>query len=93
MSFLKHRLHVTRFIAGVIALILVSTGVLALGYRNPSVSPVTDGVASAGMTDTSGPHAIFFNPGAAGKRRFKVVPSIGVLSLEEGQIEGRIVPL
>ena len=36
---------------------------------------------------------LFFNPGAAGKRRFKVVPSIGFLELEDGRVEGRIVPL
>ncbi len=36
---------------------------------------------------------LFFNPGAAGKRRFKVVPSIGFLTLEQGKVEGSIVPL
>ena len=35
----------------------------------------------------------FFNPGAAGKRRFKVVPSIGVLELDSGRVEGRILIL
>ena len=36
---------------------------------------------------------LFFNPGAAGKRRFKLLPSIGVLTLEEGRAEGTLVPL
>ena len=36
---------------------------------------------------------LFFNPGAAGKRRFKVVPSIGYLTLEEDRVEGKIIPL
>ncbi len=36
---------------------------------------------------------LFFNPGAAGKRRFKVVPSIGLLELEPGRVQGRILPL
>ena len=36
---------------------------------------------------------LFFNPGAAGKRRFKVVPSIGFLKLENGKVDGKIVPL
>ena len=36
---------------------------------------------------------LFFNPGAAGKRRFKVVPSIGFLELEAGRVEGKIIPL
>ena len=35
----------------------------------------------------------FFNPGAAGKRRFKVVPSIGLLELEPGRVAGRILVL
>ena len=35
----------------------------------------------------------FFNPGAAGKRRFKVVPSIGLLDVGPDQIEGRILVL
>ena len=35
----------------------------------------------------------FFNPGAAGKRRFKVVPSVGLLELEPGRVEGRILVL
>ena len=35
----------------------------------------------------------FFNPGAAGKRRFKVVPSIGLLNVGPGRVEGRILVL
>ena len=35
----------------------------------------------------------FFNPGAAGKRRFKVVPSIGLLEVGTGLVEGRILVL
>ena len=36
---------------------------------------------------------LFFNPGAAGKRRFKVVPSIGTLELKGGRVQGTIIPL
>ena len=43
-------------------------------------------------TEQLGP-LIFFNPGAAGKRRFKVVPSIGLLDLSPKRIEGRILVL
>lgn len=35
----------------------------------------------------------FFNPGAAGKRRFKVVPSIGLLDVSPGRVQGRILVL
>ena len=38
-------------------------------------------------------NVLFFNPGAAGKRRFKVVPSIGLLELETGRARGTIVTL
>ena len=36
---------------------------------------------------------LFFNPGAAGKRRFNTVPSIGILDLDGGQTEGTIILL
>ena len=36
---------------------------------------------------------LFFNPGAAGKRRFKVVPSIGFLELADGRVDGKIISL
>ena len=35
----------------------------------------------------------FFNPGAAGKRRFKVVPSVGLLDITSERVEGRILVL
>ena len=34
---------------------------------------------------------LFFNPGAAGKRRFKVVPSIGILKLNRESVHGTII--
>ena len=36
---------------------------------------------------------LFFNPGAAGKRRVKVVPSIGFLELDDGRVNGTIAAL
>ncbi len=36
---------------------------------------------------------LFFNPGAAGKRRFKVIPSIGFLTLTRTGVEGVVTPL
>lgn len=36
---------------------------------------------------------LFFNPGAAGKRRFKVVPSIGFITLSESDIRASITLL
>jgi putative phosphoesterase len=36
---------------------------------------------------------LFFNPGAAGKRRFKVVPSIGILKLNRESVHGTIIPI
>lgn len=43
-------------------------------------------------TEQRGP-LTFFNPGAAGKRRFKVVPSIGLLDVGPDRVEGRILAL
>ena len=36
---------------------------------------------------------LFFNPGAAGKRRFKIIPSIGLLLLKDSIVESEIVTL
>ncbi len=36
---------------------------------------------------------LFFNPGAAGKRRFKTVPSVGLLDIDPGGVKGRILTL
>ncbi|MEE2880816.1 MAG: metallophosphoesterase family protein [Chloroflexota bacterium] len=36
---------------------------------------------------------LFFNPGAAGKKRFKVIPSIGLLELDESGIDSEIITL
>ncbi len=36
---------------------------------------------------------LFFNPGAAGKRRFKVVPSVGFLTLRPTRVCGAITEL
>ena len=36
---------------------------------------------------------LFFNPGAAGKRRFKVVPSIGFITLTESDVRASITSL
>jgi hypothetical protein len=36
---------------------------------------------------------LFFNPGAAGKRRFKLFPSVGTLLLQDGEATGSIFPL
>ncbi len=36
---------------------------------------------------------LFFNPGAAGKRRFKVVPSVGFLELGVAEVHGTIAAL
>ncbi len=36
---------------------------------------------------------LFFNPGAAGKRRFKSIPSIGFLTFTPAGVEGIVTPL
>ena len=61
-------------------------------YRDAGVDAVVFGHSHIALHERRG-EVLFFNPGAAGKRRFKVVPSIGFLTLEEGRIDGSIVPL
>lgn len=63
-----------------------------IGYHKAGVDVVVFGHSHIAFQEYRG-DVLFFNPGAAGKRRFKVVPSIGFLTLEEGQIEFRIVTL
>jgi putative phosphoesterase len=36
---------------------------------------------------------LYFNPGSAGPRRFRLPVTVGLLSLEEGKLQGRIVEL
>ena len=61
-------------------------------FSNAGVQVVVFGHSHIALREQLGP-VLFFNPGAAGKRRFKVVPSIGFLELKTGRIEGSIVTL
>ena len=36
---------------------------------------------------------LFFNPGAAGKRRFRTVPSVGILNIDGEGIKPAVIPL
>ena len=62
------------------------------GYEQAGVDVVVFGHSHIALQRQLG-KVLFFNPGAAGKRRFKVVPSIGILKFEKDRIEGTIVPL
>ncbi len=61
-------------------------------YVDGSVDVVVFGHSHVALQKTLGP-VLFFNPGAAGKRRFKLVPSIGILTLEENRMSGTILQL
>ena len=61
-------------------------------YNDAGVEVVVFGHSHIALQQRLGT-VLFFNPGAAGKRRFKVVPSIGMLELTEERVEGRIIPL
>ena len=61
-------------------------------YLDESVDLVVFGHTHIALQKTLG-SILFFNPGAAGKRRFKLVPSIGTLTLERGQVRGTIFQL
>ena len=61
-------------------------------YNNTGADIVVFGHSHIAFQQELG-NILFFNPGAAGKRRFKVVPSIGFLELKDGRVDCKIVPL
>lgn len=61
-------------------------------YARHRADAVVFGHSHMAFHELRGP-ITFFNPGAAGKRRFKVVPSVGLLDIDKGRIEGRILEL
>ena len=61
-------------------------------YLDASLDVVVFGHSHVALQKRLGP-VLFFNPGAAGKPRFKLVPSIGTLILEDDQARGTIFPL
>ncbi len=62
------------------------------GYRQAGVDVVVYGHSHIAYQQQWG-GILFFNPGAAGKRRFKVIPSIGFLTLTRTGVEGVVTPL
>ncbi len=61
-------------------------------YLDASVDVVVFGHSHIALQESLGP-VVFFNPGAAGKRRFKVVLSIGTLILDVDRVKGTIFEL
>ena len=61
-------------------------------YRQRKVQVVVFGHSHIACQELRG-DILFFNPGAAGKRRFNTVPSIGILELDQGIATGTILPL
>ncbi len=62
------------------------------GYRQAEVDVVVYGHSHIAYQRRWG-GVLFFNPGAAGKRRFKVIPSIGFITLTRTGVEGMVTPL
>ena len=61
-------------------------------YTDCGTCVVVSGHSHVPLQEQLGP-VLFFNPGAAGKRRFKLFPSIGTLLLQDGEATGTIIPL
>ena len=61
-------------------------------YHDAAVQVVVSGHSHIALQKQAG-SVLFFNPGAAGKRRFNVIPSVGLLEVADGQVSGSIVPL
>jgi len=55
-------------------------GVVVYGHSHKPVSEVRNGV-------------LYFNPGSAGPRRFKLPATVGKLIMKDGVVQGRIVEL
>ena len=61
-------------------------------YRARGMDAVVSGHSHIARIQWSG-EVLFFNPGAAGKPRFRAVPSVGILVIEDGGIIGTIEAL
>ena len=61
-------------------------------YGNSAADVVVFGHSHIACIEWRG-QVLFFNPGAAGKRRFNTIPSIGILTLEGDRVHGAIIPL
>ncbi len=61
-------------------------------YVTAGVDAVVFGHSHIALQEWRG-EILFFNPGAAGKRRFNTVPSVGLLAVERGWVEGSIILL
>ena len=61
-------------------------------YRRQGIAVVVSGHSHMARQETVG-GVLFFNPGAAGKPRFRLVPSVGILTIENGIITGAIETL
>ena len=61
-------------------------------YTSQGVDVVVYGHSHIAFQEHRG-EVLFFNPGAAGKRRFKAVPSLGLLLLDSGLVRGTILTL
>ena len=68
------------------------TDLVLEGYRQAGVDVVVYGHSHIAYQQRW-EGILFFNPGAAGKRRFKVIPSIGFLTLTRTGVEGMVTPL
>ena len=68
------------------------TDLALAGYRQTGVDVVVYGHSHIAYQQRWA-GILYFNPGAAGKRRFKVIPSIGFLTLTPGGVETMITPL
>ena len=61
-------------------------------YLEESVDVVVFGHSHIALQKRLGP-VLFFNPGAAGKRRFKLVHSVGTLALDRDQVQATVIEL
>ena len=61
-------------------------------YTDAGIDVVVYGHSHIGFQKTFG-SVLFFNPGAAGKPRFKLISTVGTLEITEDSTVGTIIPL
>jgi putative phosphoesterase len=79
-------------IAGVSIYVLHDLAKLDLKPEAAGFRIVISGHSHAPKQETRG-GVLYFNPGSAGPRRFKLPVSLGRLTIKEGQVEAAIIPL
>ncbi len=79
-------------LAGVPTLLLHDRALLGLDAAKEGIGLVVFGHSHRPLAERRG-RVLWFNPGSAGPRRFRLPVSVGRLRIENGRVEGRLLKL